>query len=96
MGRQMGHDDSEKERPKPNRTFSDLFGPLKQEYCLWFYYLSVIGFVFLVLVLVSGIVVGIMGKKPLSYYYFVFIGALGYFIFYFQNRLLYTMCHKTL
>jgi hypothetical protein len=81
---------------KNNLPFMNIFGPLGQEYCMWFYFLSIIGFVLLVILLVSGFIMGIMGKKPLSYYYFVLVGALGYFIFYFQNRLLFTMCHKSI
>ena len=38
--------------------FNQLFSPLSREFCLWFYYLSVIGFVFLVITLISAIIVG--------------------------------------
>jgi hypothetical protein len=32
-----------------NKTLDALFGPLNKKYCLWFYFLSVFGFVFLII-----------------------------------------------
>ncbi len=72
--------------------FKDLFSPLSREFCLWFYYLSIIGFVFLVITLISAIVIGFTKKKGGDYYMTMIMVALSYFIFYFQNRLLYSMC----
>jgi hypothetical protein len=69
-----------------------LFGPLGKQYCLYFYILSVIGLVFVVIILVSAFVLGISKRKGLDFYMSAVIGTLGYAIFYFQNRLLYTMC----
>ena len=70
-----------------------LFGPLSAEYCIYFYALSIFGFVYLVLFLIPAIIFGIASKKTNFMYWFnVFAIALGYFIFYFQNRLLHTMC----
>ena len=69
-----------------------LFGPLNQNYCLWFYILSVFGFVFLVLFLVPAIYMGIIKRKGSDYYVSVFGIAVIYAISYFQNRLLHTMC----
>ena len=74
--------------------FKDLFTPLSREYCLWFYYLSIIGFAFLVITLVSAIIVGFRKKKGGEYFMTMLMVALTYFIFYFQNRLLYSMCVK--
>lgn len=74
--------------------FKDLFSPLSREYCLWFYYLSIIGFAFLVITLVSAIIVGFRKKKGGEYFMTMLMVALTYFIFYFQNRLLYSMCVK--
>ena len=36
-------------------TVGGLFGPLTKRFCIWFYFLSVVGFVLLVLVLISGV-----------------------------------------
>jgi hypothetical protein len=88
-----GHDSSVS---LANPPFLNIFGPLKKEYCIWFYFLSVIGFVLLVLLLVSGVLVGIFNRKGLEYYIVLLTASLAYGIFYFQNRLLYNMCSKTL
>jgi hypothetical protein len=40
-----------------------LFGPLSKKYCIYFYYLSVIGFILLLLVLVSSIYIAVTMKK---------------------------------
>jgi len=69
-----------------------LFGPLSKEYCIYFYFLSVIGFVSLALLVLSSLFIGISKKKGLGFYLNVLAIALGYAIFYFQNRLLYSMC----
>lgn len=77
-------------------TMEYLFGPLNEEYCIWFYALSIFGFVYLVLFIIPAIFIGITSKKTSFMYWFnVLAISLGYFIFYFQNRLLHTMCtHK--
>lgn len=74
----------------------DIFTPFHNpDTCLWFYFLSVIGFVFLVLSLITGLWYGLSKKKDFSFYLGIITVSLGYFIFYFQNRLLYSMCSKT-
>jgi hypothetical protein len=73
-------------------TMNALFGPLSRKYCVWFYWLSVIGFVFLVYLVISGLWVGLTMKVNKVFFYQLFASALMYLIFYFQNRLLYTMC----
>ena len=69
-----------------------LFSPLGKQYCLYFYILSVIGLVFVAVVLFSAVVIGVSKKKGLEFYFAAIMGSLGYAIFYFQNRLLYSMC----
>ena len=73
-------------------NFGQLFTPLNKQYCWWFYYLSVIGFVFLFISIITMLFIGISKRKDSSYFVSMFFVALGYFIFYFQNRLLYSMC----
>ena len=73
-----------------------LFSPLGKEYCLYFYILSVVGLVFVVVVLLSALVIGVSKRKGLDFYFTAIIGSLGYAIFYFQNRLLYSMCAKSM
>jgi len=73
-----------------------LFGPLPRDYCIWFYFLSILGFLWLFLYLISAIYLGIIKKKGSDYWIMAFAVALGYGIFYFQNRLLHSMCMNTM
>jgi len=70
----------------------NLFGPMSKDYCLYFYFLSIVGFIFLMLTVISSLFIGISKRKDGEYFFKMFLIALGYFIFYFQNRLLYSMC----
>jgi hypothetical protein len=70
----------------------NLFGPLGREYCIWFYFLSVLAFISLVLFLVPAVWRGISTKKDIWYFLGVFAVMFSYIIIYFQNRLLYSMC----
>jgi hypothetical protein len=74
-------------------SFATFFGPLSREYCLWFYWLAVLGFIFLLLTVISGVMVMFSEKKvKLEMIHSVVMTAIMYGIFYFQNRLLYSMC----
>ena len=69
-----------------------LFGPLSKQYCLYFYLLSVFGFIFLAIAVI-GMLFNMFSKKMDSKVVGGFLmAALGYGIFYFQSRLLYSMC----
>lgn len=84
-------------RPPPtNMTFQTLFSPLNKDFCLYYYYLSIVGFLVL---LISAI--------GLAYYLFLFAskskdaGHFAYLFFglvinsalmYFHMRLFYSMC----
>jgi hypothetical protein len=70
----------------------DLFSPLSKEYCLYFYYLSVFGFVLFIFSIIAFGITIIQKKKGYDFFLKSGMIALGYFIFYFQNRLLYSMC----
>lgn len=70
------------------------FGPLDRKYCDWFFYLSLVSFVFMILTLVSGIFVILQKKLKSEYVLAVLWSSAMYGAFYFQNRLLYTMCLK--
>lgn len=78
--------------PSTDPTLNALFGPLSRKYCVWFYWLSVIGMVLLVLMIIGTLVMGLNKGKGASFYYHAIWPAIIYGIFYFQNRLLYTMC----
>ena len=69
-----------------------LFGPLSKEYCVYFYYLSIIGLLLLAVLVLSTLFIGITQRKKIGFYMQMLSVALGYAIFYFQNRLLHSMC----
>ena len=69
-----------------------LFTPLGKEYCAYFYWLSVIGFVFFCGLIISAVVAGIGGKMPAAYYLHIGTACVSNAILYFQSRLLYSMC----
>ena len=69
-----------------------IYGSISKEYCLYFYVLSVIGFILLILVIMN-IVYSVYKKKyPMYFYINMVILAIIYGMFYLQNRLLYNMC----
>jgi len=74
-----------------------LFGPLDKKYCAYFYYLSVIGYVLMLLVLISLIGMLIMDKKTdMKFVVGSVYLILLYFMVYFQSRLLNTVCMTSL
>jgi hypothetical protein len=73
-------------------VMTNLFGPLGKEYCIWFYFLSILAFISIVLFLVPAIYKGIVSKKDIWYYLGVLTVTMMYGISYFQNRLLFSMC----
>ena len=73
-----------------------LFGPLSGEYCLYFYYLSILSFFLLAMALVTGIVTGIQKSKGMYFYLSVLGASLAYLISYFVNRLMYSVCSKAM
>ena len=68
------------------------FGPLSKDYFLYFYILSIVGFVLLTTMLASTLMIGITKRKGIEFYLQAVSIAIAYGIFYFQNRLLYSMC----
>jgi len=74
-------------------TFQYLFGPLSRQYCVWFYWLAVLGFIFILLTILSGVTLMFSEKKfrP-ELLHSIVMTSVMYGIFYFQNRLLYSMC----
>lgn len=75
---------------------SSLFGPIRKEYCLYFYILSVIGLVLFAFALGGAVYLGLVKNKGFEYYLTAIAASLVYFLAYLQNRLLYNMCAKTL
>jgi hypothetical protein len=73
-------------------TMDYIYGPLSKNYCIYFYLLSVVGFVLLCFAVLSAILVGFTKQKSSGFYVQMLMICIGYGIFYFQNRLLYSMC----
>ena len=73
-----------------------LFGPLPKEYCAIFYYLSVLGFVWLVVALALFISMAVSKPRGMSFYISAVLALVGYGVFYLQNRLLQSMCAHSL
>jgi small-conductance mechanosensitive channel len=73
-----------------------IFSPLSKEYCIWFYYLQMIGFIFLVLILLLSLFTMTSGKPKKDMMFGLFMMIITYVVFYFQNRLLYSMCVKSM
>ena len=67
----------------------NLFSPLGKEYCVYFYWLSVIAFIFILLVLYNSLIALLKGKFNVLYFV---ISLFGPGLMYFNNRLLYSMC----
>jgi hypothetical protein len=73
-----------------------LFGPLSGEYCLYFYWLSILSFFLLAMALVTGIVTGLQKGKGMYFYISILGASVAYLISYFVNRLMYSICSKAM
>ena len=73
-----------------------LFGPMHKDFCLYFYYLSIFGFALVVISFITMLRLALTRKRNASFYVNSTMVLLGYGIFYFQNRLLHTMCSNAL
>jgi len=51
-----------------------------------------LGFFLLALLLITSLMVGISQRKGMDFYFQMLTIGIGYAIFYFQNRLLHSMC----
>ena len=73
-----------------------LFGPLSGEYCLYFYYLSILSFFLLAMAIVTGVVTGLQKDKGMYFYLSILGASVAYLISYFVNRLMYSVCSKAM
>jgi hypothetical protein len=75
-----------------------IFGPLSSDSCIYFFFLTAVFFFLLVITFISGILMVI--RKPNLFTFKVGVHGLllffNVFLAYFVNRLLYTMCNKSL
>jgi hypothetical protein len=77
---------------------SMFFGPLDKKACLYFLFLSVVFFIILVLTACSELLYVVRNYKNLNLRLFTngILILFNFFIVYFVNRLMYTMCSKSL
>ena len=73
-----------------------VFGPLSGEYCLYFYYLSILSFFLFVLAVVTGFITGLRKDKSFEFYFSVVGASLIYLVTYFVNRLMFSVCSKAI
>jgi len=76
-------------------SIQSLFAPLDKDYCMLFYWLTVVNFIFLAisgLGFVSALVMLFRGKVTLMSAFYSFLMILVYALMYFQSRLFYSMC----
>jgi hypothetical protein len=72
-----------------------LFGPLGTQFCLYFYILSAVAFIFM-LMSILGFIIHLFSKKvDMKVIMGVVMVAGTYGIVYMQNRLLYNMCNRS-
>jgi hypothetical protein len=73
----------------------DLFAPLDKDYCLLFYWLTVVNFIFLAVAglgFIGTLVMLFRGKITMMSAFYSFLMILVYALTYFQSRLFYSMC----
>lgn len=77
---------------------NDYFGPLGQEYCMYFYVLSIIAGVTFALSVVSVVSYGVMHYNKINSMFVVnsVLVLFNTFLAYIANRLLHTMCVKSI
>jgi hypothetical protein len=75
---------------------NDVFGPIGQEYCLYFYVLSVFHMSLFVIVLIGIVFYGMSKKLGIEFYLLSFMYSVNFLLMYLQNRLLFNMCGNTL
>jgi len=75
-----------------------IFGPLNNDACVYFYFFTGLFFFLLIIVLFSIIIFIIKKPSQVNFNFMLHSIMLFFNIFmaYFVNRLLYTMCNKTL
>jgi hypothetical protein len=76
-------------------AIQELFAPLDKDFCLIFYWLTVVNFIFLAVAglgFVSSLVLLFRGKISVLSGFYSFLMILVYALMYFQSRLFYSMC----
>ena len=82
--------------PDSTSLMDYLYGPLNNDYCIYFYILSFIGFTLLIITIISTLIIGITTRKDSSFYVGMCMLCIPYGLLYFHNRLLYSICNGSL
>jgi hypothetical protein len=69
-----------------------LVGPIGEEYCYYFYILSLLAIIFFAMIFVGIIWTGITKKMGFSFFFLSLLSSSQFLLIYLQNRLLYNMC----
>ena len=80
-------------------NFVDMyFGPLNKDSCLYFFAMSVIFFIFLIIALAAQFYVVLKSYKVLNFNLILNAGlvSINLFLIYYVNRIFYTMCNRSL
>ena len=76
---------------------SVLFSPFaSKKYCNLFYGFEIYYVITFTIALIAGVVAMIQNKMDTSYYIVLVVGLIMKFLFYMQNRILYSMCYEDL
>ena len=75
-----------------------LFGPLNKDACVYFYFFTVFFYFLFIVMLILGVVFMVRYPSKIDYKMSMhaFVLLCNAFLGYFVNRLLYTMCNKSL
>jgi hypothetical protein len=81
-----------------SNLLSMFFGPLDKSACLYFLLLSILAFITLIIIIIFAIVMLIKNPNKLDYKMGIngVLASINIFLVYFVNRLMYTMCIKSL
>jgi hypothetical protein len=70
----------------------NLVGPIGEQYCMYFYILSLLAIFFYVIIFVGVIWTGVTKKLGFNFYFLSILYSSHLLLTYLQNRLLYNMC----
>jgi hypothetical protein len=77
---------------------TNYFGPLSREYCAYFYFMSILFFIFFILSIIGVLSAVIMKGKKMDFMFLINSSmlVLNILLAYFVNRLLNTMCNGSI
>lgn len=73
-----------------------LFGPLSKTYCYYFFIMSAVALIGLILYIIASIIMAVKSKTPGKFVFHAFGHGIALGVVYLQSRLLYNMCSNSL